>query len=109
MSRPYALVLNLMLPVFLAGFAAQSSVAAEKPEVLDKATIHGDRELPNVMYFVPWRRPELGDLVSKPVKSLLDESITPLDRDVFIREIDYYETLHPQEFAGSRTQSEHPQ
>lgn len=65
-----------------------------KPEILDKSTVFGDRELPNVMYIVPWKRPEMGDLVTKPVKSLLDESIAPLDRDVFQREIRFYEELH---------------
>ncbi len=68
--------------------------AAEKTQQLDKANIYGDRELPKVIYIVPWKRPEIGDLVSKPVSSLLDQSIAPLDRDVFNREIDYYNELH---------------
>ena len=40
---------------------------------------------------VPWKRSDLGDLVGKPVNSLLDEVLTPVDRDVFKRENRYYD------------------
>ena len=62
---------------------------------LDTTDITGNRELPKVMYIVPWKRSDLGDLVGKPVNSLLDEVLQPLDRDVFQRENRYYEALKP--------------
>jgi hypothetical protein len=37
----------------------------------------------------------LGDLVGKPVNSLLDEVLTPVDRDVFKRQNRYYDALKP--------------
>lgn len=79
--------------------APTSAVVPAKPvsgstETLERSTIFGDRELPNIMYIVPWKRPEMGDMVTKPVKSLLDETIAPLDRDVFQREIRFFEELH---------------
>src|SRR6185503_17373621 len=40
---------------------------------LDSTQITGNRELPKVLYIVPWRSAELGDLVGRPVNSLLDE------------------------------------
>jgi hypothetical protein len=48
-----------------------------------------------VLYIVPWKRSDLGDLVGKPVNSLLDEVLTPVDRDVFQRENRYYRALTP--------------
>jgi hypothetical protein len=48
-----------------------------------------------VLYIVPWKRADLGDLVGKPVNSLLDEVLTPVDRDVFKRENRYYRALAP--------------
>ena len=72
--------------------AAPSSTG--QAETLERSTIFGDRELPNVMYIVPWKRPEMGDMATKPVKSLLDETIAPLDRDVFQREIRFFDELH---------------
>jgi hypothetical protein len=62
---------------------------------LDTTIVTGNRELPKVLYIVPWKRSDLGDLVGKPVNSLLDEVLTPVDRDVFKRENRYYRALTP--------------
>ncbi len=67
---------------------------------LDPTQITGNRELPRVLYIVPWRRSDLGDLGGKPVNSLLDEVLAPIDRDVFRRETRYYETLQAAPPAG---------
>lgn len=64
---------------------------------LSTTQITGNAELPRVMYVVPWKRAELGDLAGKPAKSLLDEVLAPVDRDVFRRQNRYYEALKPDE------------
>lgn len=74
---------------------------------LDTTQITGNRELPKVLYIVPWKRSDLGDLVGKPVNSLLDEVLAPVDRDVFKRQNRYYDALKPdsaKDAAGSATQ-----
>ena len=63
---------------------------------LDPTDITGNRELPKVLYIVPWKRSDLGDLLGKPVNSLVDEVLQPLDRDVFQRENRYYDALKPE-------------
>jgi hypothetical protein len=50
--------------------------------------------LPKVLYIVPWKKSDLGDLVGRPVNTLLDEVLTPVDPEVFGRHLDYYETLY---------------
>ena len=62
---------------------------------LDTTTVTGNRELPKVMYVVPWKRSDIGDLIGRPANSLLDEVLAPLDRSVFRREIQYYQALKP--------------
>jgi len=62
---------------------------------LDPTDITGNRELPKVLYIVPWKRSDLGEVVGRPVNSLLDEVLQPLDRDVFQRENRYYDALKP--------------
>ena len=62
---------------------------------LDTTQITGNRELPKVLYIVPWKRSDLSDLTGRPVNSLLDEVLTPVDRDVFRRENRYYRALMP--------------
>ena len=68
---------------------------------LDTTQITGNRELPKVLYIVPWKRSDLGDLVGKPVNSLLDEVLAPVDRDVFKRENRYYDALKPDAGAAA--------
>jgi hypothetical protein len=67
---------------------------------LDTTEITGNRELPKVLYIVPWKRSDLGDLMGRPVNSLLDEVLQPLDRDVFQRENRYYDALKPDAAAA---------
>jgi hypothetical protein len=57
---------------------------------LGTTDITGNRELPKVLYIVPWKRSDLGDLTGKPLNSLVDEALQPIDRDVFKRENRYY-------------------
>jgi len=74
--------------------AGQKSNAKDRLD-LDSTQITGNRELPKVLYIVPWRSAELGDLVGRPVNSLLDEVLEPVDRDVFRRQNRYFEALQP--------------
>jgi len=60
---------------------------------LDPTSITGNRELPKVMVIVPWKRAELGDLEGRPANSLLNEVLEPVDREVFRRELRYFEAL----------------
>jgi hypothetical protein len=68
---------------------------------LDTTQITGNQELPKVLYIVPWKRSDLGDLLGKPANSLLDEVLEPVDRDVFKRENRYYDALKPDGAAGA--------
>jgi hypothetical protein len=61
---------------------------------LGTTSITGNQELPKVLYIVPWKRSDLGDHVGRPVNTLLDEVLEPIDPEVFERHLDYYETLH---------------
>jgi hypothetical protein len=69
---------------------------------LETTDITGNRELPKVLYIVPWKRSDLSDLTGKPPNSLLDEVLQPLDRDVFQRENRYYDALKP-DAKGAKT------
>jgi len=67
---------------------------------LGTTSITGNQELPKVLYIVPWKQSDLGDLVGRPVNSLLDEVLAPVDRSVFERHLSYYETLHGEAGPG---------
>lgn len=82
--------------IFLFLWIGSTALLAEDRIDLEGTSIHGNRELPKVLYIVPWKTPARGDLVGKPVNSLLDEALTPVQRDVFRRQINYFELLEAQ-------------
>jgi hypothetical protein len=57
---------------------------------LDATQITGNRELPKVMVIVPWKSAEPGALAGRPLNSLVEELLSPIDRDVMRRTLDYY-------------------
>ena len=61
---------------------------------LGRTEITGNQELPKVLYIVPWKKADPGDLMGKPINTLLDEVLAPIDREEFIRQVDYYGDLH---------------
>ena len=85
-------------------YAQEASADAAAPESprprqvdslkLDATAITGNRELPKVLHIVPWKDSDFGDLAGRPVNSLLDEVLSPVDRDVFLRQMMYFEQLY---------------
>ena len=80
---------------------APTGPAADRPaprvmDSLDLGTtsITGNAELPKVLYIVPWKKSDLGDLVGRPVNTLLDEVLAPVDPAVFERHLSYYDSLN---------------
>jgi len=63
---------------------------------LEQTTITGSRELPKVMSIVPWKPAEPSGGLDRPIGSLVDGVLSPLDRDEFRREITYYRDLTSQ-------------
>lgn len=68
---------------------APAPATAQDRADIDRQQIIGNRELPKVLYIVPWKKPLPGDLAGRPNGSLLDEALAPIDRDVFRRQIQY--------------------
>ena len=80
------------------GFATDTPVA-KRPERavdrldLDATSITGNRELPKVMSIVPWKAAEPPAGPDRPMGSLIEEVLSPVDRDEFRREITYFGDL----------------
>ena len=72
----------------LAALAALPALAQDRADI-DRTQIIGNRELPKVLYIVPWKKPLPGDLAGRPGASILDEALAPVDRDVFRRQVQY--------------------
>jgi hypothetical protein len=81
--------------LILAALLACAPVFAQDKAEIDRTQIIGNRELPKVLIIVPWKKPLPGDLSGRPLVSVLDEALAPVDRDVFRRELRYDAQLRP--------------
>lgn len=82
------------ISVFCFTLSMGSVYAADRLE-LDKANIQGASELPKVLYIVPWKKAEMGDRPIK-VNRMVDEVLSPVDRDVLKRQIKFHEQSQAQ-------------
>jgi hypothetical protein len=74
--------------------AVAGAFAQDRAEI-DRTQIIGNRELPKVLYIVPWKKPLPGELAGRPMAGVLDEVLAPIDRDVFRRQVQYDALVHP--------------
>ncbi|MEW8085565.1 MAG: hypothetical protein AB2823_08365 [Candidatus Thiodiazotropha endolucinida] len=66
---------------------------AEQRLDLEGTAIFGNKESPNILYVVPWRSAKRLTNMMPPETGRRDELFAPLDRDVFRRQIDWYQTF----------------
>ncbi len=74
--------------------AASLSVLAEEQMEMEGMAVIGNRELPKALFIVPWKDPSAELTPERPVNSLIDEALQPVDADVFRRKLDYFDTVH---------------
>lgn len=68
---------------------ADTKAAAADAKTLAGISILGNQDSPKSLVIVPWKGSEIGDMPG--LSRLLDDSIQPVDKDVFMRELSYYE------------------
>jgi hypothetical protein len=83
---------------------AGSAFAQDRADI-DRTQIIGNRELPKVLYIVPWKKPLPGALAGRPLASVLDEALAPVDRDVFRRQVSYHGQVTASEQTTNKTPS----
>ena len=83
LSHAFCLVL---LPVMMAMAAEQQGSEAKE---LSGMSIVGNDEAPKSLYIVPWKSSEIG--VETSLNMMLDQRAVPVDREVFIRQLDFYQ------------------
>lgn len=77
--------------------AAPTPPASPTALNLDATAIRGNQELPKVMYIVPWKDAAMAELAGRPVNSLVEEVLAPVDREVFQRQTRYFHQLYDAE------------
>lgn len=88
-QRPLTPLFFLMLSICL---PLQPAVAEQRLD-LEGTAIFGNKESPNILYVVPWRKPEGIPPMQPPGMGNMDDLLAPLDRDVFRRRLEWHQTF----------------
>ncbi|WP_317932683.1 hypothetical protein [Halioxenophilus sp. WMMB6] len=82
----------LLLPIILLSplaFAQESK--KDEVKTVSGISIVGNDEAPKSLFIVPWKSSEIGFESELAAQALVDGSLKPLDKDVFNRELDYFD------------------
>ena len=99
---PRLLLISTVLLLILSGASAQDAEEAadagdtekvapkdEGPRTMSGMSILGNEEAPKSLVIVPWKSSEMGDDIS--LADTLDDRARPVDKEVFLRELAYYQ------------------
>lgn len=81
----YLLFLTCTLPAWV-----QAAEEGQETKEISGMSVMGNNDAPKSLYIVPWKTSEIGvetDLTS----SLLNEDMMPVDKPVFMRELEFYQ------------------
>ena len=86
-----------VIALLLAGASARAEEAVAKADApkpggdkeMAGMSILGNDDAPKALVIVPWKSSGMGDVLD--VSRALDDGRQPVDRDVFVRELEYYE------------------
>lgn len=84
---------SLFLVVAVSLVLLSESIAAQQAVMTLRSTVKGNQEQPKILYIVPWQAAPKTEFDYKPDARLLDSVFEPVDRDEFLREINYRQQL----------------
>jgi hypothetical protein len=95
-----SVILAALLCAFAVAVNAQSAKTAPSAQPLKSETseakelsgmsVLGNNETPKALYIVPWKSSELGAAADLRT-GLLNDAMAPVDKDVFMRELQFYQ------------------
>lgn len=93
MRGVFSLICTLCLVMASPAMAQKNNKKDNEVKELSGISIVGNKEAPKSLYIVPWKNSEVG-VETSLTSSLLDDSIKLVDKDVFLRELEFYEFSH---------------
>jgi len=78
-----------VMAIGLAACLLPGAVPAQDRTELERTPIVGNRELPKVLYIVPWKKPPPTRLNGRVDHGVLDAAAQPLEREVLRRQLHY--------------------
>ena len=91
-SKRYRVFTTIILAAILL-LGLNFSTFAQDTLEMEGTAIIGNKELPKVLYIVPWKSPQRIDITTPAISSIMDQALTPIDRRSFNRKIRYHKIL----------------
>jgi hypothetical protein len=79
----------VLFPAVVAAAEDVNSDQQSEAKELSGMSIVGNDDAPKSLYIVPWKSSEVG--VETSLKTMLNEGDVPVDRDVFKRQLGFYQ------------------
>jgi hypothetical protein len=92
-ARAHQWILFSLLTFPAWSWAEEEKKVDNEVKELSGISIIGNKEAPKSLYIVPWKNSEVG-VESSLTSGLLDESMRPVDKEVFMRELEFYQLSH---------------
>lgn len=93
------MLIRILFSLVIAGITMQAPILAQEKKIdsdvkeLSGISIIGNQEAPKSLYIIPWQNSEVG-VASSLQSGLFDDSMRPLFKEVFLRELNFYELSH---------------
>jgi len=89
MVRKFVCLLVVLLMAAMATAQDAETDKEQDAKEMSGMSIVGNDEAPKSLYIVPWKSSEIG--VETSLNTLLNEGDVPVDRDVFKRQLEFYQ------------------
>ena len=85
------IAITALLAMFSVAVGAEETEQQDAPaeKTMSGMSILGNEEAPKSLVIVPWKSSQLGDDIN--LTDTLDERATPVDKEVFLRELRFYQ------------------
>lgn len=90
--------------ILLALMTSATLVLAEERINMEALSIIGNKELPNILYILPWKHSDLPDMVELPLSGLINDALKPIDRKTLLRQQQYQRIINEQNTAINLTE-----
>lgn len=88
------MVYFLLLPATISMAAGKANDDDSNAKVVGGMSIVGNNETPKALVIVPWKSSEISQ-EARLNSDLLNDSLEPVDKESFMRELEFYKLTHP--------------
>jgi len=85
-----SMMLSLLVLFQHSATAADANQGSSEPKMISGISIVGNNETPKSLFIVPWKSSEIGAETNLS-SGMMDDSMRPVDKEVFMREINFYD------------------